>query len=90
MLIFIYYFKNILSISDIQTLLGPITEKYFKSVTEKDMTYIYQEVFQYGAVTDPFTWKRILCTVSKVPEKFLRTPTRRIRNSFTSFLYLSS
>ena len=32
-LIFIYYFKNILSISDIQTLLGPITEKYFKSVT---------------------------------------------------------
>ena len=45
MLIFIYYFKNILSISDIQTLLGPITEKYFKSVTEKDMTYIYQEEF---------------------------------------------
>ena len=45
MLIFIYYFKNILSISDIQTLLGPITEKYFKSMTEKDMTYIYQEVF---------------------------------------------
>ena len=45
MLIFIYYFKNILSISDIQTLLGPITDKYFKSMTEKDMTYIYQEVF---------------------------------------------
>ena len=45
MLIFIYYFKNILSISDIQTLLGPITEKYFKSMTEKDMTYIYNEVF---------------------------------------------
>ena len=45
MLIFIYYFKKILSINDIQTLLGPITEKYFKSVTEKDMTYIYQEVF---------------------------------------------
>lgn len=45
MLIFIYYFKNILSISDIQTLLGPITDKYFKSMTEKDMTYIYNEVF---------------------------------------------
>lgn len=45
MLIFIYYFKNILSISDIQTLLTPITEKYFKSMTEKDMTYIYNEVF---------------------------------------------
>lgn len=45
MLIFIYYFKNILSISDIQTLLEPITEKYFKSPGEKDMSYIYNEVF---------------------------------------------
>ena len=45
LLIFIYYFKNILSINDIQTLLGPITEKYFKSTGEKDLTYIYNEVF---------------------------------------------
>lgn len=45
MLIFIYYFKNILSISDIQSLLTPIAQKYFKSMTEKDMTYIYNEVF---------------------------------------------
>ena len=45
MLIFIYYFKNILSINDIQTLLTPITQEYFKSMTGKDMTYIYNEVF---------------------------------------------
>ena len=45
LLIFIYYFKNILSISDIQTLLGPITEKFFKSENDKNLTYIYNEVF---------------------------------------------
>ncbi|MDY4694164.1 MAG: DUF1836 domain-containing protein [Blautia sp.] len=45
MLIFIYYFKNILSINDIQTLLTPIAEKYFKSDSDKDITYIYNEVF---------------------------------------------
>lgn len=45
MLIFIYYFKNILSINDIQTLMAPITEKYFKSDSGKDLTYIYNEVF---------------------------------------------
>ena len=45
MLIFIYYFKNILSINDIQTLFTPIVQKYFKSMTEKDLTYIYNEVF---------------------------------------------
>lgn len=46
LLIFIYYFKNILSISDIKTLLDPITEKYYKSSTPRDMTYIYNEVFK--------------------------------------------
>ena len=44
-LIFIYYFKNILSINDIQTLLGPITEKYFRSDSDMDLTSIYNEVF---------------------------------------------
>lgn len=44
-LIFIYYFKNILSINDIQTLLNPITDKYFKSQEELDLTTIYEEVF---------------------------------------------
>lgn len=46
-LIFIYYFKNILSISDIQRILNPITDKYFGQNSESplDITDIYQEVF---------------------------------------------
>ena len=44
-LIFIYYFKNILSINDIQTLLNPITDKYFKSQEKLYLTSIYEEVF---------------------------------------------
>ena len=44
-LIFIYYFKNILSINDIQTLLNPITDKYFKSQEKLDLTSNYEEVF---------------------------------------------
>ena len=46
LLIFIYYFKNILSINDIQTLLGPITEKYFRSDSEMDLTAIYNSVWK--------------------------------------------
>ena len=45
LLIFIYYFKNILSINDIQTLLAPITEKYFRTDNEFDLTKVYSEVF---------------------------------------------
>lgn len=43
-LVFIYYFKNILSISDIQTLLGPMTERYFKNASGKDMTWLYDQI----------------------------------------------
>ena len=42
-LIFIYYFKGILSIGDIQKLLSPITEKYFKTDEEFDLENIYRE-----------------------------------------------
>lgn len=43
-LTFIYYFKSILSISDIETLLSPITEKYFHTDSELNMARIYDEV----------------------------------------------
>lgn len=43
-LIFIYYFKNILSIKDIETLLKPITEKYFHTDEQLSMTDIYEEI----------------------------------------------
>lgn len=44
-LIFIYYFKGILSISDIQYLLNPITDRYFSENGGLDLTAIYKEVF---------------------------------------------
>ena len=44
-LIFIYYFKNILSISDIQSILNPITDKYFGSDSTYSLEDIYKEVF---------------------------------------------
>lgn len=45
-LIFIYYFKGVLSISDIQTLLQPITEKYFQNGKDFGIKEIYEEVFK--------------------------------------------
>lgn len=45
LLIFIYYFKGILSISDIQELLTPITKDFFDTDEEFDLQKIYEEVF---------------------------------------------
>ena len=44
-LIFIYYFKSILSISDIQSILNPITDKYFGKDGSYSLEDIYREVF---------------------------------------------
>ena len=43
-LTFIYYFKNILSINDIQVLLTPLTEKYFSQEDGIQLTDIYEDI----------------------------------------------
>jgi hypothetical protein len=45
MLIFIYYYKGILSINDIQSLLTPIKENFFDTDKEFDLGNIYKEIF---------------------------------------------
>ena len=45
LLIYIYYYKSILSIGDIQSLLEPLTERYFHNDGNFNMQSIYEEVF---------------------------------------------
>ncbi len=45
LLIFIYYYKGILSISDIQELLAPITRQFFDTTEQFDLSAVYEEVF---------------------------------------------
>lgn len=83
LLVFIYYFKNLLSITDIQTLLKPITDKYFKSSDTLSLEDIYNEVFrmeksQVDVLKQDITDRYCLSqeTFSDVPEEereFLKT-----------------
>ena len=45
LLIFIYYFKNILPISDIQEIIHPLVERYYDGAEELSLEDIYLEVF---------------------------------------------
>ena len=47
-MIFIYYFKDFLSFSDIQAILSPLNERFFQSGTDFNMEWIYREVFCLG------------------------------------------
>ncbi len=46
LLIFIYYFKNILSINDIQNLFHPLTERFYNSKDSITLEQIYTQVFE--------------------------------------------
>ncbi|MDE5932374.1 MAG: DUF1836 domain-containing protein [Lachnospiraceae bacterium] len=45
LLVFIYYYKGILSINDIQELLAPITDKFFDTEDGFDLEMVYETVF---------------------------------------------
>lgn len=47
MLIFIYYFKNVLSISDIQSLLTPLSEGFFGGKGSVSLEKVYKEIYNY-------------------------------------------
>ncbi len=49
LLIFIYYYKSILSISDIQALLGPLTERYFGKGQTPGLQDVYEKLFALEA-----------------------------------------
>ena len=47
-LIFIYYFKNFLSINDVQTLINPLCEGYFNGNGEIKLSEIYDSILEKG------------------------------------------
>lgn len=74
LLIFIYYFKNILSINDIQSLLTPITDKYFKSEKGWNLEDIYREVFSMEKGQIEYLQKDLVKRYNVASETFQEAP----------------
>ena len=69
-LIFVYYFKSFLTISDIQTLLNPITEQYFGEDSELKVSDIYEEILKTGAAEMPKLEEDIRTTYGAAQKTF--------------------
>ena len=80
-LIFIYYLKSILSINDIQTLLEPITDKYFHSEEGFSIT-----VFSFWSVPKSKRYGKIFSKLSKWQRPLSRTHRRKKRIFSRCFL----
>ena len=74
LLTFIYYFKNFLSIKDIETMLEPITDKYFDTDQDFDITSIYKEVCELEKSRIPEFEKEIIRSYNSSKKCFDEAP----------------
>lgn len=73
-LTFIYYFKNILSIKDIETLLNPLTEKYFQTEQTPSLSEIYEEICSMEKNQIPDLSKEIAAAFARAEDSFSDVP----------------
>ena len=70
LLIFIYYFKNILSISDIQSIFNPLTERYYGDKSDIGLEEIYKEIFRLEKEQTDALTKDMIRKMAKAKESF--------------------
>lgn len=91
LLIFIYYFKNVISIRDIGSVLTPLTEQFFgKQEGELSLEEIYGEVFKLSnEVTSDMT-KSVLKQFQRAKNCFSNEKDEKKRKFLTDFAFLAS
>ena len=88
LLIFIYYYKNILSINDIQSIFNPLTERYYGEDTSVKLEDIYKEIFRLEKdQTDALT-KDMIRKMTKAKESFPEITDEEDRDFLTVFSYI--
>jgi len=75
LLIFIYYLKNILSISDIQSLLKPMTERFFDNPdADRDLKSIYRDIVSQENSMFRSFYRDIIGKVNMAEKSFTDAP----------------
>ena len=73
-LILIYYLKSFLSIKDIQTLLAPITDKYFGTESELSFYELYEELVAQGNGQSKALIKDVIAKYNAMQNAFSDAP----------------
>lgn len=74
LLIFIYYYKGLLSISDIQTLLNPLTDKYFQNGKDFRLEDVYKEIFSIAQEEKEILIEDVRKKFARAKESFSNAP----------------
>lgn len=90
LLIFIYYFKNFLSINDIQSILEPITQKFFHNENGRDLCDIYKEIFQLQYDSTDFEVRDIIRKLRDSNKAFEEVEDPEERKILSDFAFICS
>lgn len=85
LLIFIYYFKNFLSISDIKSILNPISESFFQNNDGLNLDDIYKEIFDIQLENIDSQVRDIIRKLKKSNETFEEIEDEDERKKLTNF-----
>lgn len=89
LLIFIYYLKHVLSISDIQKVLNPLTEDFFGEESPVRLEDIYQEVFRLEQEQASAVTKDVVRKYEKSRESFLDVDDKVEKAQLQNFALIS-
>ena len=88
MLIFIYYFKNFLSISDIKGIISPISQKFFQREKGISLDDIYREVFEAQLDNIDSQVRDMIRKLNKSNETFSEIEDEEERKILTNFTFI--
>ena len=88
LLIFIYYFKNIMSISDIQSIFNPLTERYYGEKSDIGLEEIYEEIFRLEKEQTDALTKDMIRKMTKAKESFEFAEDKDDRDFLTMFSFI--
>ena len=90
LLVFIYYFKNILSIKDIETVLAPLTEKYFPDGSSFELADIYKEVCKIEKEQLDSIKENVTATYEKSADTFTHLADGEDKEILQQFAFICS
>lgn len=88
LLIFIYYFKNFLSISDIKSILDPISANFFQSKDGLNLNDIYQEIFEIQLGNIDSQVRDVIRKLKKSNETFSEIEDEEERKVLNRFAFI--
>lgn len=88
LLIFIYYFKSFLSISDIQSIFTPLVERFYNNKNNVSLEEIYKEVFSFEREQVEFLAKDVIRKFGKAEKTFSQVELEEDREFLITFSFI--